>query len=469
MDSRYLWGTTLALRETFKRRGHASAMALALTWLNELRRLMALALPLVAGLLTSTLMTLIDTAMLGPLGERPLAAASLTGSVLLIFIAGLWGFLSPVGILIGHAHGAARTPRIAANVRAGLRRALLLGALGALLMAALLPLLPFLKQPPDVIQALPGYRLCWALTLIPWTLSLVYKQALDAIDRPWLGVLLTLPPLALNALFNYALIYGHFGFPALGLTGAGIGTLAATCAGLLITALVCHRHRALKTCFALGWRRGHLARKQHHEGTPMGVQYVLEGGAVAVAGIFIGWLGEIALAANQIVSAVGTSLYMVPLGLAGAVSIRIAQASGAGERARLRPIAGCGLIVVSLWMLAASALMVVFAHQIAAAFVDDPQVITTAVAVFWVFGAMQLFDGWQSVSLGALRGLLDSHWPTRVSLVAYWLLSLPLSAVFGFAFDWGPAGIWAGFGLGLLVAAIALSARLHRLTKVTKA
>jgi MATE family multidrug resistance protein len=342
--------------------------------------------------------------------------------------------------------------------------ALRAGILAGLAMAALLPLLPWLGQPREVVDAIAAYWLAICAMLPGFALSLVYKQTLEAIERPWLAVLLSFTAVVFNAALNWVLIYGHFGMPALGLDGAGIGTAIAIWFSLALQMLVCHRMPSLRERFAgVDADAAHRARLRH-EGLPMGWQYVLEGGSVAVVGVFVGWLGAKALAANQVVMAVTGVLYMVPLGMAAATSIRIAQAIGGEERARLRAIGIAGLTVATAWLGIATVLLTVFARPIAHAFIDDPVVIGLAAALFFTVGVMQVLDGVQSVSLGALRGMLDSHWPTRVSLLAYWGLAVPLAWIFGIALDFGLVGVWAGFGIGLAVAGVLLLQRFLALT-----
>ncbi len=441
----------------------SSPHLLAHAW-RELASLMTLATPLIASLATASLMGLVDTAMLGPLGALPLAAVSLTTSALVIFATGIYGFLSPVGIRVGHGHGAGDPDAVARQVRAGLHWARLIGVGAGMTMAAALPLLAWLGQPPEVVAIITPYWLAIAAGLLPLSLTLVYKQALDAIDRPWLGVLLAALSVAANGVFNYVLIYGKFGFPALGLAGAGLGTLLALSLGALVHAAVCRRTPSLRQYFAPVVIDTPLRARFAADGTPMGVQYALEGGSFAVAGLFIGWLGAIPLAATQVVMAVAGTLYMVPLGMAAAVGIRIAQAAGGDQHQRLRAIGMAGLGAVTAWMLIVTLILTLAADQIAGLFIDDARVITLAATLFLVIGLMQVFDGVQSVSLGALRGMLDTSWPTRVSLIAYWLLALPLGWLLGFPLGWGAVGVWAGFGLGLAVAAAALLWRFTRLT-----
>ena len=413
----------------------------------------------------STGISLVDTAMLGPLGALPLAAVSLTSSVIVLFYAGLYGFAGPVGLFAGRHHGSGDAAGMGHVARHGALLGLAGGGAGALLMAAGLWLLPHLGQPPEVLAVIAPYWLCLSALLLPYTLGLVAKNLLDASGRPWTGVLLTLVTLLLNIALNWLLIHGNWGFPALGLTGAGIASLISQCFGATLLWAWVRRAPTLRGWWARPrFDRSELAR-QWREGLPMTVQYSLEGAAIAVVGVLVGWFGAVALAGNQIALAVGTTLYMLPLGVAGAVSIRVAQAVGAGQPARIAAIGHAGLGVVTLWMGAFALLFLFQGRWIAGLFVDDPEVIASAAAILFVFGLTQMVDGVQSVSLGALRGMLDNAWPTRVSLVAYWLIALPMSVLFGFGFGWGPAGLWGGFGVGLLVAAVALSRRFHRLSR----
>jgi MATE family multidrug resistance protein len=152
--------------------------------------------------------------------------------------------------------------------------------------------------------------------------------------------------------------------------------------------------------------------------------------------------------------------------MAGAVGVRIAQAAGAGERARLRPIAGSALTLVTVWTGTFTLVLLIFGQAISAAFVSDANVIAVATAMFAAVGLMQVFDGLQSVSLGALRGILDTTWPTHVSIIAYWLIAIPLGYALAFWLSFDAPGLWLGFALGLAVAAVLLIGRLRTRARV---
>lgn len=424
--------------------------------LAEAESLVTLAVPIVAGLAAATGVTLIDTAMIGPLGTAPLAATSLVSSVIVIFYAALYGFTGAIGLFAGKRFGAGEVAALGPIARHGGLLAFGAGVVGALLMAGVLPLLSRLGQPPEVVAVLEPYWLWMAASLPPYTLSTAGKHLIDATDRPWTGVFFTVAPLFVNATLNWLLIYGNWGFPALGLTGAGLASFLAQ----LFGAIIFWGYLRFAPSLAAWWPRERMTRKgfseQMREGAPMTVQYFLEGAAVAVAGVLIGYFGATALAGNQIANAVGSTLYMLPLGVAAAVTIRVAQAIGMGKRARIAAIGHAGLGVVTLWMISFSILFVFGGEWIAGFFSADPAVIEMAGAIFFAFSMMQLMDGVQTVSLGALRGMFDNRWPTYVSLIAYWLVALPLSVLFSFVWGAGAVGVWIGFAIGLAAAAAAL-------------
>lgn len=434
-------------------------------WRAEVVPLLSLATPLVIGLAASTLIGVTDTLMVAPLGETALAAVSLTSSVILIFYATVYGALSMLGVEVANAHGARTPRRISGIVRNGLVLGLIVGAAGTGLMAAILPLMDHAGQPPEVVAAMGAYWLCMAALIIPFALLTVLKQMFEAIDRPWTGVAFAFLGVIVNIPLNYALIYGAWGAPELGLTGAGVASLVAETVAFLAAWIYWRRARSTRRLRTRAPVTAGTVSQQARSGAPLGLMYAGETGAYALAGVMLGWIGATALAANQVVNAVGSVLYMLPLGMAGAVAIRVSQASGAGELDRLRPIAGAAMGLVTVWMLGSAAVLGLAGEAIASAIVDDPEVVSVAAGLFFVVALMQVGDGLQSTGLGALRGLGDVGFASVVSLLTYWLLSLPLAYVLAFPMGLGATGIWAGFGTGLAVAAVALPLRFFARTK----
>ncbi|MCK9361805.1 MATE family efflux transporter [Patescibacteria group bacterium] len=431
---------------------------------REMVTLARLSAPITLGLLGGSAFSAIDSYMLSPIGELALACASLTNSVLIIFCSAIFGLASPVGILAGNAYGARQSELIENVYRNGLVVALFGGLTLATIMLALLPFMGHVGQPSEVITALPEYWVAMALSLIPYSMSMVIKLLLDSIGQPWISALLSLLPAVVVVPLNWLLIYGNWGFPALGLVGAGIATLIAQVFGYFVLRLYLRYADGVAIPMFGGIDRARMIEFARH-GLPMSLQYLAESGAIGVIGILIGLFGSVALAANQVALSLGELVYMIPLGVAGAVGILIAQATGEGAYARVRSLGVASFALVMLTTLPFGAAMMMFGKEIAALFVLDGEVASLLIVMLATIGAIQIVDGLQSVALGALRGLLDNRWPTAVALIAYWAVAMPMSIVLGFALHLGPVGVWSGFGFGVLFATLLLAYRFMQQTR----
>ena len=428
----------------------------------EIPGILGLSIPIVVGLGASTLLGVTDSLMLAPLGPVPLVAVGLTMAVAIIFYAAIYGMLQALSVRIGAAYGAGQARQIPYILRNGLALGALVGVGGAAVMGLFWLALPMLGQPAEVLAAMPGYWIAICLLLIPFSVLIVFKSAFEAVGRPWLGTAFSFVAVGVNIPLNYVLIWGPGPLPALGLTGAGVGSLVAETAALAAAWLWWARARSMARLRL----RKPLMRAEMlataREGAPLGALYVAETGAMAVATVMIGTFGTVALAGNQVAMSVGGLLYMVPLGIAGAVSIRVAQATGAGLVGALRPIAFAGLALALCWLTGTALLLAIAGNAIARLITDEAEVVAVATLIFLVFATMQIADGVQSTMLGALRGMSDTGWPALVSIIAYWGVALPLGWVLS---GWiGPAGVWAGFFVGLVGAGTALTLRFRAKT-----
>ncbi len=431
----------------------------------EVPGILGLAVPIVVGLAASNLIAITDSVMLAPLGPVPLAAVGLTNAVLIILYATIYGLLSALSVRIGHAHGARAGRSIPGMLRSGLALGAVVGMAGALITGAIWFLLPHLGQPAEVLAAMSAYFGLMAVFLIPFALLFVFTATFEAIGRPWLGAAFAFVGVIVNVPLNYALIWGAGPLPALGLTGAGIASLVAETIALGVAWGVWlwgPSMRRLRVRSPLS-ARDMVATAR--EGLPMGVMYLVETGAIAVATVIIGTFGTLALAANQVAMSVGGLIYMVPLGAAGAVAIRVAQETGAGNKAAVRPVTFAALSLATTWLLGSAALLGFGATWLSALIVDDPEVIAVAAAMMVVFALMQVFDGLQSTMLGALRGLSDAGWAAGVSMVAYWPFGLPLGWAFAHWWGFGAPGVWIGWLVALAWAGAMLMGRFLRKTR----
>ncbi len=426
----------------------------------EVLPLLRLAVPLMTGLAAALLIGVVDTAMISPLGTVPLAAAGITTAVLIILISALWGLITVISVQISQGEGAGDPTRVARALRSGLLLCALGGSGGALIMIAIYPLLRPLGQPEDVLAILLPYWVSMAIWIVPFTIFFGLKSLFNAVDRPWVAVGLSYIGVVVNVPANYTFIH----VLEFGLLGAGLASILSQFCSLLAGAIFLLTAPSMiryRQPVAVAWSD---VRDQFRQGLPLCIGYAGEGGAYAVVGLMMGWLGAEALAAHQIVNALAGVAYMIPLGMAGAASIRVGQAVGSTSRGRLRPILKASFVLVTLWQAVAATVFILCGRLMAQAMSDDPAVVELATLLFFLVALLQVADGVQGVALGALRGMSDNTWPSMLTLIAYWPLALPSSYLFGFVLDWGATGVWVGYMVGLAVAAIVLPIRFWRLT-----
>lgn len=435
---------------------------------SEVAQLVRLAIPIVIGLASSTLISVVDTVMIAPLGTSGLAATSITVSVLLIFYSGLYGVTSVAGVLVARHYGARDFDRVSADIASGLALAALSGLVAAAIMIGLLPLLEGIGQPADVVEVMKPYWIAMAVSLIPYSTFHVLKGLYDGIDKPWTGVLFSFLGVTMNIPINYLLIHGVGAWDGIGLLGAGVASLISLSVSFGVS-FVHWRYAASMTQTrqqaAMRWSN---ILFQFREGISLAIGYIANGGAYALTGLMLGWFGASALAAHQVVNSVSSVLYMLPLGMSAAVAIRIGQAVGADEFDRLGSIATAAVGSVVIWMGLVTLGVLLAGATIANALSDAPEVVAIATTMFVVLAGMQIVDGVQTTGFGMLRGVLDNRWSVAVTLVGFWLVALPTAYIVGFVLRLGPSGVWLGYGLGLLPIAIALPVRFARLTRTSR-
>lgn len=440
-------------------------MTFTRTTLRELRPTLRLAAPITAGQVGQMLMGVADTIMVGHVGTLALAACAFANNVLIVIAVTGYGVLTAVSVRVSHAHGAGVAPAMTHALHAGLGLSVFGGILGALLLHAVYPAFHLLGQAPGVVEEAQSYLLIVGWSLIPaWMISTA-RSYLDSQSRPWPGFWIMFGGVLLNVALNWVLIYGNLGASALGLAGAGWATLlsrVATVAGLLWFVWGGRLRPVERFRMDGAWWREQWSMLRL--GFPAGMQLLSEVGAFTVAAILIGRLGAVPLAAHQIAITCASTTFMVPLGVAMASTVRIAQALGAGRKELLRPIAAGSWGIGVLAMAAFAAILLVANEPIARAFVREPAVFALAASLLVIAGIFQLVDGVQVVGSGLLRGLRDTTGPMLITVTAYWLVALPLGSWLAFARNLGAQGMWVGLALGLLVAAALLVLRFLKRT-----
>ena len=409
-----------------------------------------------------------DSLMVGQLGAQPLAAASLANVVFhLIMVFGL-GVSLAVTPLVAAADGAKNTQRIINFFSNGLFVNVVLGVLMALTVVACTPVLYHLDQPQPVVTLAIPYLNIITSALVPYMIFQSFRQFAEGMGNTRQAMYITLIGNALNILLNYLLIYGKFGFPELGLNGAGWATLIARSTMAVMMGTYIYKSstfRIFRAGFSLSNISAEVIRRILKVGVPAGLQFVFEVGAFGFAAIMMGWMGTQTLAAHQIAINLASISYMMATGIASAATIRVGNQLGRMDIINLRRAGGTCFIMVTVFMGLAALLFVLLRNYFPQLYIDDQEVIEIASSLLIVAAFFQISDGVQVVVMGALRGIEDVRIPTVIAVTAYWVIGLPIGYLLSFKYNFGATGVWYGLLIGLSIAAILLFFRFRYKTK----
>lgn len=438
------------------------------TYKVHYRRDLNLALPIVVSQAGHMMVGLADSIMVGRVGIVPLAAASLANSLFMIVMSLGLGISFSVTPLVAAEDGKGERQHLAPLLSNTLFLYLLISLLLFVLLYFASPFIDHLDQPKAVAAQAIGYFNILMLSLIPLMLFQASRQFAEGLSHTRQAMIITLAANVVNIGLNYLLIYGHCGFRAMGLNGAGWATFISRCLmALAMTAFLRLPYMVKRYQLRLRWNQLSMkrARRLLFLGVPMGMQLVFEVSAFTGAAIIIGWLGAAQLAAHQIVFSMSATTYMVAAGLAAAATVRVGNQAGIGHFEEMRKAAFSIFHLVLLFMGICGVLFITLRHWLPRFFIDSPEVIHLASMIMIVAALYQLSDGTQVVALGALRGMADVKIPTAITLFAYWVIGLPAGYFLGFTRKWGITGVWMGLFLGLTTAAVLLAWRFHLLSQ----
>ena len=429
----------------------------------DLRELLDLAIPVVIVHLGLMLMGVVDTMMVGRVSAEALAGVAL-GNVyyftVAIFGLGTLAVLDPV---VAQAAGAGDDEGIARGIQRGVLLSCLLSIPISLALWPAPSLLAWLHQPPEVVPIAGAY----ARVSIPGTLGMLaftsLKQGLQALHRTRPIVITILMANVANIFFNWVMIFGHLGFPPLGAVGSAWATSLTRLllVGLLLWSAWPVLRPQLKPLRREAFAGGPLLRMLRL-GAPIGVQHQLEYGVFSIVGLLMGTLGTIAVAGHQVALNLASVTFMVPLGISTAAAVVVGHAVGRGDPEATVSSARSALVVAMGFMGTTAMLFLLAPLALARLYTNHAEVLQVAVTLIPLAGIFQVFDGIQVTSIGILRGLGDTKGPMIAGLLGYWVLGLPVSLFLGFRLGGGPAGLWWGLVIGLVIVALVLLARVAR-------
>jgi MATE family multidrug resistance protein len=448
-------------------------------WLLEGRELLRLGVPLAATQLAQMIILATDTVMLGHFSKEALAAAALGNTIyFLVWLlgSGMPFAVSPVIAHVQGRHSLKAKPCDQREVRIAVRMGFWSVAMVSLPLLAVLiftqPVLLFLHQEPrlaaDAATFMSG--LAWGL---PFALGFqVLRSFSTALSRPAAPLVVIGIAVLWNAAFDYALIFGHFGFPRLGLFGAGLASASSNIFSFLAMLAV--------SLFVPALRRYHILHRMRHAhwssfaelfrlGLPIGITMVFEVALFNGAALVMGTFGLAPLAAHQIAITIPSLTFMIPLGIGLAATVRVGLAAGAGDQTAARRAGFTAIGMGAAFMCVTALVLMAWPREIAVLWLPDDasnrDVLAFAVSFLHVAAAFQLMDGVQVTAAMGLRGLKDTRGPMWLAGASYWLVGAPVGIALAFWGGMQGMGIWLGLAIGLAVAAVTLTARFVWLSK----
>jgi MATE family multidrug resistance protein len=441
----------------------AAGEARANAWSDELRAMLALAWPLILANLTMQLIQATDVVLLGWLGPKELAAAALALSLsfgMVLFALGVLTASSPMmATALGARFNAVR------DVRRTFRQSLWAAALMAVPIIIVLwnaedVILAF-GQEPELARLAASFLKGYMWVIPPWMLFQVLRNFVSAMERPGWILAISACGIPLNALVSWALIFGHFGLPALGLIGGGIGSsIVWTIMALALTVVVVtDREFRRFHLFGRFWRSDWPRFRQLFRlGGPIGLTMGFEGAVFSAAAYLMGLFGAPSVAAHQIALQIAATTFMVPLALGQAATVRVGLAYGRNDAKGIALAGWTAFGLGTAFMAAMALLMFAFPRELITLFLDDTpansEVIALGMSFLLVAALFQIADGAQVVGAGMLRGLHDTRVPMIFALIGYWAIGLGVGVALAFAMDWRGIGIWTGLAAGLGVVAL---------------
>jgi MATE family multidrug resistance protein len=447
-----------------------------LSFRDELKALCLLLAPILTSQLAQAAFGFVDTVMAGQASPLDLAAVALGASLWLPLMLLLTGTLLATTPLVAAARGGRNYAEIPHLAHQALWLAAALGLFGVLLLHQVDPVFQWLDTPAHLRDLTRRFLAAISWGLPATALFAVLRNYCEGMGRPLPVTLVSLIGLVLLVPLNYVLIHGRLGLPRLG--GVGCGVATAIVAWLMLLMLLAY---VLKSPHFAQVRLLHARSRPEPErlisflrlGLPIGIAIFFEVSVFAIVAILISPLGELQVAGHQIALSLTSLLFMFPLSFAFCMTIRTGHAFGRRDLDAIRHTRRVGLIAMTVFATGSALFLVLARYPLTALYTDNVEVRLLAADLLLFAAAYQIADALQVGAAGSLRGLHDTRGPMLMTLIAYWLLALPLGYVLGLTFlageRYGAHGFWTGLVAGLTLAAVLLNWRLgHQLDRLRR-
>jgi len=438
-------------------------------YLTEARVLLALAVPVIFAQIAQTAMGVVDTIMAGSVSATDMAAVAVGTSIWLPAILLGHGLVLALSPTVAHLNGAGRRDKIAHQVQQGFWLA---AGVSVLIMAVIYNCEHIIGLMHNVDEELKEKAIGYLHAIMWGAPGYLFFQVLrvqcEGLSKTKPGMIFGFVGLMVNIPLNYIFIYGHFGAPALGGVGCGVATGTVYWVMFLMMRYYVKHAYIMKDIVAPSrfakpdWA---TLKRLTSLGLPIGLALFFEVTLFAIVALLVSPLGIVAVASHQIALSLGSLMFVIPLSLGMATTIRVGsrlgESSVEGARVAARTSIFTGVVIACF----TASLSVIFREQIAALYNDSPEVVALASSLMLLAAVYQISDAIQVIGTGVLRGYKDTRSIFYITFVAYWVLGLPIGYTLGLT-DWvvprmGPSGFWWGFIIGLTFAAVMVSLRIR--------
>ena len=442
-----------------------------MTWKDYVKKTFKLAIPICLGQMGMMIFGLVDNIMIGRLGATHLAAGTFGHAIVMFPMFFTFGLATATGIVVSQSKGAEDEQ----GTRDALRNALLINlSAGLVLFSIVLVLAKFshlFGQEAIVAELAKPYMIIVGLSMIPVVINQTFRQYSEALGYSGTPMVVMLIGHFMNFVLNYTLIFGNFGAPRLELEGAAWGTLLSRVLMSICLITVVLKFKKYDPYRPVVWFSNYskrLLKKLLYIGVPGGLQSIFELGAFAGVAIMMGWIGVPEQAAHQVALQYASFTFMGAFGYAMATSLRVGEFFGKRNMQAVRDIIHGSVIIVTLWSILCATVFVVFRDQLPYLFISDKVVVSIAAQLLLIAGIFQLADALQAVMVLSLRGCNDVKFPTLVTFIFYYVISLPLGYFLGFHTELKYIGLWIGITTGLVGVAVVLGVRMLKITSIKK-
>ena len=437
---------------------------------SELNVLLRLSSPMIATQFFIMGMGFVDTAMSGQYSSLDLAGVAMGGVILWPLFMLFAGVLTALTPMVSQHVGGGRRLAVGALIQQGIWVAMIFGVILFLLVRISEPLLILFDVAPEAVSIAMAYlkAASWGCPAVMLYVTLRY--ACEGLGQTLLPMLIAGTTLPINAGLNYVLIYGLFGAPELGGEGCGWATAITMWFELGVMLLVIRRPWLRNTGLFERVLKPKLATIKSilQVGLPIGMTMFLEMTVFSLVSLLVGSIGIAAIGANTIGGNLNWFVFVIPMALGSAASIRVGYHVGAKDYALAAKVARLSVLISATYAFLASLVLVLGREVLPRIYTSDPAVLALTAEVLLIVAAYQFFDCTQATMIGALRGYKDTQYPMIISIIGYWLIALPVGTILGWGllgWNLGVLGFWIGLGCGVGFVALFAIVRLYRTSR----